>query len=201
MRALPLGGAAHGEVLAMNNRREMVGLVDRAPGDSNFSRRRAVYWNGVATPVDLNTRLYRAPASLVLYAARAINDRGTILAESNAGLIMLRPGRDGTPAPVLGPLVGAREDGVVALGASVDFTVDFVDSAVAESHQATASVNDGCPQPVPSLRERRGQGDVSIRHVFCRPGYVSLKVKVIDRAGNATQVERLLLVTDSSTQR
>ncbi|WP_409267846.1 hypothetical protein [Massilia sp. BHUDP2] len=196
LRPLPLGGATHGEVLALNNRREMVGLVNRAPGDSDLSQRRAVYWNGVAAPVDLNTRLYRAPASLVLYAAKAINDRGTILAESNAGLIMLRPGREGTPAPVLGPLVGAGQDGVVALGASVDFTVDFVDSDLAESHQARASVNDGCPQPVPSLRERRGQGDVSVRHVFCRPGYASLKVKVIDRAGNATQVERLLLVTD-----
>jgi len=200
LRPLPLGGATHGEVLALNNRREMVGLVDRSPADSDFSSRRAVYWNGVSAPVDLNTRLYRAPAGLVLYAARAINDSGTILAESNAGLVMLRPGREGTPAPVLGPIMGAA-DGVVALGATADFMVDFVDSAIAESHLATASVNDGCPQPFPSLRERRGQGDVSLRHTFCRAGYVTLKVKVTDRAGNATQVERLLLVAAPTLQR
>lgn len=201
LRMLPLGGATHGEVLALNNRREMVGLVDRTPGDSDFSSRRAAWWNGVAQPVDLNTRLYRAPAGLVLYAAKSINDSGTILAESNAGLVMLRPGREGTPAPVLGPITGAGADGVVALGATVDFTVDFVDSNIAESHRAAASVNDGCPQPVPRLRERRGLGDVSVRHTFCRAGYVSLKVRVTDRAGNATQVERLLLVADPAAKR
>lgn len=201
MRALPLAGMPHGEVLALNNRREMVGLLDPTPGDSDFSSRRAVYWNGLANPVDLNMRLYRAPAGLVLYAAKAINDSGTILAESNAGLVMLRPGREGTAAPVLGPLVGAGAEGAVTLGASADFSVTFVDSAVAESHRATASVNDGCPQPFASLRERRGQGDVSVRHIFCRAGYVTLKVRVTDRAGNATQVERLLLVTDPAAKR
>ena len=201
LRPLPLAGAAHGEALALNNRREVVGLIDRLPGDSDFGSRRATYWSGVSIPVDLNTRLYRAPAGLVLYAAKAINDGGTILAESNAGLVMLRPGREGTAAPVLGPIAGVADDGNVALNATVDFTVNFVDSAIAEWHRAAVSINDGCPQPVPSLRERRGQGDVSVRHVFCRPGYVSLKVKVTDRAGNATQVERLLLVTDPSMQR
>lgn len=201
MRSLPLGGAVHGEVLALNERREMVGLIDRSPADGDSSSRRATYWNGIANLVDLNTRLYRAPAGLVLYAARAINDSGTILADSNAGLVMLRPGREGTPAPVLGPISGGADDGVVALGATVDFTVQFVDSAVAESHRATASVNDGCPQPAPSLRERRGQGDVSVRHTFCRPGYASLKLRVTDRAGNSTQVERLLLVADPAAKR
>jgi len=198
LRMLPLGGASHGEVMALNNRREMVGLVDRDPGDSDFTSRRAAFWNGVARPVDLNTRLVRAPAGLVLYAAKAINDHGTILAESNAGLVMLRPGRAGTPAPVMGPITGAGADGVVALGATVDFTVGFVDSNIAESHRAAASVNDGCPQPVPSLRERLGSGDVSVRHTFCRAGYVSLMVRVTDCVGNATQVERLLLVADPS---
>ncbi|MCC2954732.1 hypothetical protein LK542_03770 [Massilia sp. IC2-477] len=201
VRSLPMGGAPHGEVLALNNQREMVGLIDPTPNDGDSGSRRATYWNGVASPIDLNTRLYRAPAGLVLYVARAINDGGTILADSNAGLVMLRPGREGTPAPVLGPIFGGAADGVVALGATVDFTVPFVDSAVAESHLASASVSDGCPQPVPSLRERRGQGDVSVRHTFCRPGYASLKIRVTDRAGNATQVERLLLVADPSAKR
>lgn len=200
LRLLLLGGAPHGEVLALNNRREMVGLLDRAPGDSDVKSRRAAYWSGLSHPIDLNTRLYRAPAGLVLYAAKAINDSGAILAESNAGLVMLRPGREGTPAPVLGPIRGVAE-GTVALGATAEFTVDFVDSAIAESHLATASVNDGCPQPAPSLRERHGQGDVSLRHTFCRPGYATLRIKVTDRAGNATQVERLLLVADPALQR
>jgi uncharacterized membrane protein len=196
MRPLPLAGAPYGRVDALNNRREMVGYVERTAAE--WRSRRAVYWKDVANPVDLNTRLYRAPAGLVLYSASAINDNGSILANSNAGLVLLRPGRAGTAAPVLGPIAGATEDDAVTSGDTVDFIVSFVDSAVAESHVASASVDDGCPQPMPSLRERRGLGDVSLRHTFCRPGFATVKVKVTDRAGNATQVQRRLFVLDRS---
>ncbi|UUZ55844.1 hypothetical protein LP419_10370 [Massilia sp. H-1] len=41
---------------------------------------------------------------LVLRAGAAINDDGAILAYSNAGLVLLRPGKRGTDAPVLGPV-------------------------------------------------------------------------------------------------
>jgi hypothetical protein len=196
MRRLPVAGAPEGRVQALNNRREMVGYLERTLDDPGS--RRAVYWNDVANPVDLNTRLYRAPAGLVLYSANAINDNGTIVADSNAGLVLLRPGRAGTAAPVLGAVAGGAADGAVRLGDTVDFSVNFVDSAVAESHVASASVNDACPQAAPSLRERRGLGDVSLRHTFCQAGAFTLKVKVTDRAGNATQVQRRLFVTDPS---
>jgi hypothetical protein len=69
---------------------------------------------------------------------------------------------------------------------------------VAESHVAAASVNDTCPQAAPSLRERRGLGDVSLRHTFCQAGAFVVKVTVTDRAGNATQVQRRLVVSDPS---
>jgi uncharacterized membrane protein len=196
LRSLPLAGAPYGRAEAMNNRREMVGYVQDTPMDA--LSRRAVYWNDVSTPVDLNTRLYRAPAGLVLYSARAINDNGSILADSNAGLVLLRPGREGTAAPVLGPIAGVDEGVGVTSGDTVDFTVSFTDSAVAESHLASASVDDGCPQSAPSLRERRGVGDVSLRHTFCRPGFATVKITVTDGAGNATQVQRRLFVIDRS---
>jgi hypothetical protein len=195
MRPLSLAGAADGRVHALNNRREMVGHLERTLWDERS--RRALYWNDVAKPVDLNTRLHRAPAGLVLYSANAINDDGTILANSNAGLVLLRPGRIGTAAPVLGAIADAADD-VVTMGSTVDFTVNFVDSAPAERHVASASVSDGCPQAAPSLRERRGVGDVRLRHTFCRPGRFTIMVKVTDRAGNATQVQRELSVTDPS---
>jgi uncharacterized membrane protein len=193
MRPLPVAGAADGRVLALNNRRQMVGYVERALADAGS--RRAVVWSDVSNPVDLNTRLYRAPAGLVLYSANAINDNGSIVAHSNAGLVLLRPGRAGTAAPVLGAIAGAAADGALKLGDTADLTVNFVDSTPAESHLAAASVNDGCPQAAPSLRERRGLGDVSLRHTFCRAGTFTVQVKVTDRAGNATQVQRLLSVT------
>lgn len=199
-RPLPVAGAADGRVQALNNRRQMVGYLEHALEDAR-SRRAVLWddaWNDAANPVDLNTRLYRAPAGLVLYSASAINDRGTIVAHSNAGLVLLRPGRTGTAAPVLGAIAGAPADGALTLGATVDFTVSFADSTPAESHLASASVNDGCPQPAPSLRERHGLGDVSLCHTFCRPGTFTVLVKVTDRAGNATQVQRVLSVADPS---
>ena len=196
LRPLPVANAADSRVYALNNRREMVGFVERTPDD--FYSRRAVYWNDVANPVDLNTRLYRAPAGLILYSAKQINDNGTIAADSNAGLVLLRPGKEGTAAPVLGPIGRATAGDTVALNDTVDFTLNFVDSAVAESHVASASINDSCRSVAPSLRERRGLGDVSLRHTFCRPGIFVVKIKVTDRAGNATQVQRRLFVAEPS---
>lgn len=193
---LPLAGAAQGDVFDLNNRAQMVGSIERAPG--SWRGWRAAYWSGLAQPVDLNTRLHRAPGGLVLYAASAINDQGTILAHSNAGLVMLRPGRNGTPAPVLGPITGPSAEDTVPLGQLVDLSVRFVDSTITESHTATASVDDGCAQPVASVREARGSGEVSVRHRFCQPGYFAVKVEVRDRAGNATQVRRDVWVTEPS---
>jgi probable HAF family extracellular repeat protein len=194
MRPLPVAGALDARVLALNNRREMVGYLERTLQDA--LSRRAVLWSDVANPVDLNTRLYRAPAGLVLYAANAINDDGAIVADSSAGLVLLRPGKEGTAAPVLGAIAGGAADDAVMTGGTVDFTVNFVDSAVAESHAASSSVNDACPQATPSLRERRGTGDISLRHTFCKAGAFTVKIKVTDRAGNATQVQRRVTVTD-----
>ena len=60
LKMLPLAGAAHGRVDALNNRAEMVGYTQRVAFDNRSKR--AMYWNDVSDPVDLNTRLYRAPA-------------------------------------------------------------------------------------------------------------------------------------------
>lgn len=191
LRTLPLAGAHSGVVLALNNRRQMVGHATRT--QDGVSGQRAVYWNDISSPVDLNTRLYRAPAGLVLHSANAINEDGVIVAESNAGLVLLRPGRSGNTAPVLGPITGGPKD-AVKLGERVDLAVAFVDSDASESHVASAQINDDCPQSAPSLREQRGSGDVSMRHTFCRSGNFTLTVKVTDRAGNTTQVQRGLSV-------
>ena len=150
MRALPVLGAADGRALALNNRRQLVGYLEHTL-DQPLSRR-ATSWNDVSSPIDLNTLLYRAPAGLQLYAASAINDDGAIVADSNAGLVLLRPGRVGSAAPVLGPITGGATDNVVTPGATVEFTVGFVDSDAAEWHRASVSIDDGCPRPAPSLR-------------------------------------------------
>lgn len=191
MQLLSLGGGEHGRVDAINNRAEMVGFIQRVGFDE--ASKRAMYWNDVSRPVDLNTRLYRAPRGLVLKAALAINDSGTILVNSNAGLVMLRPGRTGTASPVLGPMVSADS---AELNSTLDFTVSFVDSDPRETHVASADVNDFCPRAAPSLREVRGIGDVSLRHTFCRGGLFNVTITIADLVGNATTTMRQIFVSD-----
>jgi probable HAF family extracellular repeat protein len=192
-RMLALAGAAHGSVDALNNAGGMVGYVERGPAGP--LDRRAVRWQGTAAPLDLNGRLYRAPAGLVLYAGKAINDRGDILADSNAGLVLLRPGTQGSDAPVLGPVSTAAAAPVA--GTRIDFSVAFTDTGPSETHTATASVDDGCPSDPPVVREARGNGVVDVCHTLCRAGDVTVKVKITDRAGNATEVHRVLTVSEA----
>jgi uncharacterized membrane protein len=194
LRLLPIGSGAHGRVDALNNNAEMVGFIQQVP--FQLESKRATYWNDISQPVDLNMRLYRAPAGLVLNAAIAINDAGVILANSNAGLVMLQPGRTGSPAPVLGPLTGVDRN--TDFNSTLDLAVAFVDSNAAETHAASASVDDGCPQSAPSLREVRGTGDVSLRHTFCRAGNANIVIRVTDRAGNATETRRSVYVYNPS---
>jgi len=193
-RALPLGGAPSGNLYGLNNWRTMVG--DLQPSIQDLSLRRATLWQDTSGPVDLNTRLYRAPAGLVLASARAVNDRGDILVDSNAGLVLLRPGRQGTAAPVLGPITGIPSNPVATRGSTVDLAVGFVDSEVHETHTASASVSDGCPQTAPSLREVRGAGEVNLRHTVCRAGAFRVRVRVADGAGNASEVTAVLFVRE-----
>jgi len=192
---LALAGAAHGSVNALNNLGGMVGYIER--GSADPAHRRAVRWQGTTAPIDLNGRLLRAPAGLVLYVGKAINDRGDILADSNAGLLLLRPGTRGSDAPVLGP-VGMVDAAVTpTVGARADFRVAFTDTGPSETHTATASIDDGCPSDAPVVLEARGNGEIDVCHTFCRAGSVTVRVKVTDRAGNATEVHRELAVIEA----
>lgn len=187
---LPIGQGIQSDAFDLNSQTEIVGSI-RLP-ESAGGGLRAVRWSGPANPIDLNTQLYRAPAGLLLYAGAAINDKGVILAHSNAGLVMLRPGKRGTDAPVLGPLVGLPYE--VNVGQQVALTVGFIDSASGETHIAAASWSDNCPSPQPRVSESAGTGEVTLQHSFCAPGYYSVKVKVTDSAGRSTEVRQEFVV-------
>lgn len=192
---LPLGTGIRSDVFDLNNQTDMVGAIERSPAEGGGLR--AVRWPGLAHPVDLNNQLYRAPAGLVLYAGAAINDKGVILAHSNAGLVLLRPGKHGTDAPVLGPMMGLPDE--VVVGQQVEFTVGFTDNAAGETHTASATWSDQCPSRQPSMREAGGTGQARFQHRFCTPGYFSFKVQVTDSAGRTTELQRDIMVNEISS--
>lgn len=180
-------------MLALNNRAELVGFTEQTAGDP--ASKRAVRWQGAGSATDLNTRLHRAPPGLVLTSAKAVNDRGMILAESNAGLVLLRPGKNQSAAPVLGPITTPAGD-TFAVNSTGEFSVAFVGTDAARAYVASVAIDDGCAQTAPALRQVRGHGDVSIRHAFCKAGAFYLKVTLADAAGNSAQVQRRLVVGD-----
>jgi hypothetical protein len=145
-----------------------------------------------AQPIDLNTQLYRAPAGLALSHAFAINDNGVILADSNAGLVLLRPGRRGTDAPVAGPVAGLAA--TVELGQELALTIDFADNDSAQTHTASVLWTDGCASPAPTVTQAGGVGQVRLRHRFCAAGYHGLRVRISDSGGRYTEVEKDVVV-------
>lgn len=177
----------------INNGGDIVGSA-QLPVGQGYAASRAVRWGGVTAPVDLNTRLYRAPAGLIVHSGHAINDAGVILANSNAGLVMLRPGTRGTDAPVLGPIATLPRS--VELGQDFTLTVGFVDNAATQTHKASVVWTDGCPSPAPIVREAAGTGQVTLRHRFCATGFQAVRLRVTDSGGRSTEVLQDVLVED-----
>ena len=185
---LPSAGATYTDVIDMNNRGDMVGAIGRVPGAGT----RAVRWPGLATPIDLGSRVLRPPPGLVIHAATAVNDAGHIVAHSNAGLVLLRPGSRGTDAPVLGPIAGLPD--TVDVDQEVRLSLGFVDNSPTQVHRAQVDWSDGCASPHPLLREWRGVGKLEFQHRFCAPGFQTVTVKITDSGGRETEVRRQVFV-------
>jgi probable HAF family extracellular repeat protein len=182
-----LGGSGS-LAIAANNRAQVVGVA-RTPGDADIH---AFAWNPKDGLVDLNTRLRHAPAGLVLYQANGINDKGAIVADSNAGTLLLTP--DGGPGHghVSGPIASP---GVVHAGTEFVASLGFA-AEDAASHKVTWSWGDGSGAQAGQASERNGDGSASGSHVYTAPGIYTVTATVAGQDGESTTVSRRIAVLD-----
>jgi uncharacterized membrane protein len=158
-----------------------------SPGGTQNER--AFRWSNKFVAVDLNTRLINPPAGLVLTGAFGISTAGDILANSNAGLVMLRRGGTGADAPVLGPI----QVSPVRLNEVTTLTVAFSDRNLRDTHTATVDWGDGSgPQPA-TVSETKGRGEISAQHTYTtfNPETFAIVVRVTDSTGKTTVLGQL----------
>jgi probable HAF family extracellular repeat protein len=186
-----LGGTSS-RALGINKNGVVVGWSNTSAGDSDYH---AFLWTKAQGMVDLNTRIPHAPPGLVLTGALAISDRGAIVAESNAGLVLLKPGASGTDTPVVGPIAPSNP---VAAGTRVGFSASFTDQNRGDTHRATWSWGDRCARSPGTVTERGGSGTANAHHTFCMAGVYPVTLTVTDNTGLSATVARDVVVYDPS---
>ncbi|WP_426193475.1 PKD domain-containing protein [Massilia sp. DWR3-1-1] len=184
-----LGGSGS-RAASVNNQGQVVGWAH----DSRQAMR-AFTWTRAQGLADLNARLVNAPAGLVLESAEAVADNGTIVASSNAGLVLLRPlGQATLGAPVVGPI---QAPALVRAGAAATLRVAFNDIDTRDSHRVTLDWGDATLETA-LVTERGVAGSASATHRYREPGVYGITARVIDSAGNTTTVRRDVVVEGAS---
>lgn len=157
-------------------------------------------WHGFihdgTTMKDLNSLLTGAPAGTEIYEAQAISDNGSIVAYSNAGLVLLSGDGVGPRAPAVGPI--ALTSDPVAVGVSISATAGFSDANTGDTHTGTWTWGDATPAQAGTVSESNGSGSTSAAHSFASAGIYPVAVSVRDSTGLSTQVSRNIVVYDPS---
>jgi len=173
----------YSRTLGLNDSGVIVGVARRNVNQET----RAFRWSrrGTGAGTNLNSLLHNPPAGLELRAALGVSANGTILASSNAGLVILRPGGGGTDAPVLGPI---QVNPIPFVNDPVPLTLSFRDRNVRETHTATVDWGDGNGPSPAIVREANGRGEVRAQHTYTDDGPVSVVIRVTDSARRTTYV-------------
>jgi len=169
----------------LNNRGQVVG----GSGIRNAGFH-AYLWTRAHGVVDLNTRLVGVPAGLVLSGGSAISDKGTIVASSNTGLVLLVPPGGSHQAPVVGP---PGFSGSPAVNRLLSFSAAFTDVDPREFHRARWTWGDGGAD-TGIVNGKNGTGNVSGQHAYRTAGTYTLKLTVTDSSGASTTVQHRVIV-------
>lgn len=175
------------EAADVNDSSVVVGLA-RPRADSGTL---AYRWSRTGAAVDLNTRLRNPPSGLVLSAAIGIGANGDILANSNAGLLLLRRGGGGTDAPVLGPIQLAQP----VLNQPIRLTLSFRDRNPHDTHTATVDWGDGGGPQRAVVRESHGKGEVRAEHTYTTTGDFNVVVRVTDSTRRTTLLNQRISIS------
>jgi len=187
MRELGTLGGRTSVARGVNGRGQIVGFAENKAGAM-----RAFVWSAGGGMLDLNRLLRRAPPTLVLDHALAINDRGEIVASSNAGLVLLRPDHGRKSGHTVGPLVAPQ---AIAVGAPLRASVSFVDGDRIGTRSVDWSWGDGSSGAARKISERGGVASANASHSFSAPGNYTVAATVIDREGRGTVVSQDVEVT------
>lgn len=182
-----LNGTAS-RALGINRDGMVVGWSNTPSGQFDYH---AFLWTQAQGMIDLNTRLGNAPPGLVVTEGLAIADSGAIVANSNAGLVLLIPGASGTDAPVVGPITAG---GPVVAGARVTFSADFTDRNRTDTHTAQWSWGDTCTHTAGTVIEHDGTGTARGDHIFCSAGVYPVALTVTDNTGLSGMAARDVVV-------
>ena len=191
MRELGTLGGRTSVARGVNAKGQIVGFAEDKAGAM-----RAFVWSAGGGMLDLNRHLRRVPPTLVLEHAMAINDKGEIVASSNAGLVLLRPDRGGNKerksGHTVGPLVAPRS---IAVGETLQASVSFVDGDRVGTRGVDWSWGDGSGASARRIDERGGVGSARASHGFSAPGIYTVAATVIGRDGRRTVVSQDVEVT------
>lgn len=182
MRELGTLGGRTSVARDVNARGQVVGFAEDRAGAM-----RAFVWSAGGGMLDLNRLLHRAPPTLVLEQAMSINDRGEIVASSNAGLVLLRPDHGRKSGHTVGPIVAAQS---IAVGVPLQASVSFVDGDRVGTRSVQWSWGDGSGGAARRIGERGGVASASASHAYSAPGNYTVRATVLDRHGRATVVSR-----------
>jgi probable HAF family extracellular repeat protein len=185
-----LGGSVS-NASAANNKGQVVGGAATAENAAFH----AYVWTAREGMIDLNKRLARAPAGLVLENAVAISDNGAIVASSNAGLVLLKPVQSCGCGHAAGAIVAAD---VAQVGQPVDTSVNFTSGDSAGHYNVTWTWGDGTTERARDASVRSGGGSAQARHAYATPGIYTVTASVAAADGSSAVVSRRIAVVQPS---
>lgn len=185
----------------VNNRAHVVGVADYTAG-----KRTSFIWTRKEGKVDLNKRIRYVPPGLTITYPYAISETGTILADSSAGLVLLKPEEEcaGLQTPTVGAINAVD---MVEVGAVFDVSVGFAGPAVGSGsasgssarHDVKWSFGDGQQSQWGSVRESRGAGQAGATHRYTAPGIYTVSAQVHGSSGPGPTVRRTIVAYDRAS--